>query len=553
MSVAPADTSATSSAVDLVIPSLGRDSLRRLLDALAPQLPQLGGGRLIVVDDRRDPAPPLRLPETATVVRAARRGPAAARNLGARAGRAEWIAFLDDDVVPDRDWGERLAADIAAAPAGVGASQGRLRVPLPAGRRPTDWERNVAGLAQARWITADMAVRRQAFAAVGGFDERFARAYREDTDLALRLLAAGWRIVRGERSCEHPVGEAGFWVSVGRQRGNADDVLMRALHGPHWRRWGGAPRGRLRRHLLTTLILGGAAAAALAGHRRTAAAGAAAWLGASAELAAARLLPGPRELDELARMAATSAVLPLAASAWWAAGVARLPVQLARGGPRPSATEAPGAADGATPPAPRRRERLEAVLLDRDGTIVVDVPYNGDPAKVVPVPGAKRALARLREAGLPLAVVSNQSGIARGLLAPEQVRSVNARAEELLGPVDAWLFCPHGPGEGCECRKPRPGLIFEAAAWLGVRPERCAVIGDIAADVQAAQAAGAAAVLVPTDRTEPEDVRRAPLVAPDLEAAVDLILPRDTATAPSPPGSAVSSSPIAALSNSGAV
>ncbi|MGD9735554.1 MAG: HAD-IIIA family hydrolase [Solirubrobacterales bacterium] len=516
--------SASPPAVDVVVPTLGRDSLQRLLAALAPQLPQLGGGRLIVADDRRDPSPPLALPQSATVVRAGRRGPAAARNLGARAGHAEWISFLDDDVVPDRDWAERLVADLASIPAAVGASQGRLRVPLPAGRRPTDWERNVAGLERARWITADMAVRRQAFAAVGGFDERFAAAYREDTDLALRLLGAGWRIARGGRGSEHPVGEAGFWVSVGRQRGNADDVLMRALHGPHWRLWGGAPRGRLRRHLLTTSLLAGAAAAALAGRRRTTAACAAGWLAASVELAAARLLPGPRDRDELARMAATSTVLPLAASAWWAAGAVRLPVRLLRGGPRPPAAEDPGAADGATRSAPRHRERLEAVLLDRDGTIVIDVPYNGDPAKVVPVPGAKRALARLREAGLPLAVVSNQSGVARGLLAPTQVRAVNSRAEELLGPIDAWLFCPHGPGEGCECRKPEPGLVIEAAAALGVRPERCALIGDIAADVQAAQAAGALAVLVPTERTEAEDVRRAPLLAPDLDSAVDLLL-----------------------------
>jgi histidinol-phosphate phosphatase family protein len=220
-------------------------------------------------------------------------------------------------------------------------------------------------------------------------------------------------------------------------------------------------------------------------------------------------------------MAATSAVLPLAASAWWTAGVARLPARLARGGPRSLAADPLGQP---TEPVPPRPERPEAVLLDRDGTIVIDVPYNGDPAKVVPMPGAKRALARLRAAGLPLAVVSNQSGIARGLLDPAQVRAVNARAEQLLGPIDAWLFCPHGPAEGCECRKPAPGLVLAAAAQLGVRPERCAVVGDIAADVQAAQAAGAAAVLVPTERTQAEDVRRAPHVAPDLEAAVDQLL-----------------------------
>jgi histidinol-phosphate phosphatase family protein len=527
-------TAPTRPSVDVVVPTMGRDSLRCLLDALAPQLTALDGG-LIVVDDRRDPSPPLLLPEPARVVRGRRRGPAAARNAGAAAGRTEWVAFLDDDVVPDPDWAERLAADLASLPGAVGASQGRLRVPLPAGRRPTDWERNVAALEGALWITADMAVRRRALAAVGGFDERFAAAYREDTDLALRLLGRGWRIARGERAGEHPVSPDGFWVSVARQRGNADDVLMRALHGPDWRRWGGAPGGRLRRHLITTSFLGGAVTAAATGHRRVAVACAAAWLGASAELAAARLLPGPRGRVELARMTATSAVLPLAASAWWTAGVARLPARLARGGPRPLAADPLG--DPAEP-LPPRAERPEAVLLDRDGTLVVDVPYNGDPAKVVRMPGAKRALARLRAAGLPLAVVSNQSGIARGLLDAAQVRAVNARAEQLLGPIDAWLFCPHGPEEGCECRKPAPGLVLAAAAQLGVRPERCAVIGDVAADVQAAQAAGAAAVLVPTERTEAEDIRRAPCVAPTLEAAVDTLLEGQKIGTPrnSPPG-----------------
>jgi histidinol-phosphate phosphatase family protein len=479
--------------VDVVIPTVGRPSLRRLRQALAPQLEALDGGRMIVVEDRDGD------------------GPAAARNRGWRQSEADWIAFLDDDVVPAPGWARSLQADLEGLSETTAASQGRLSVPLPAGRRPTDWERDVAGLAGARWITADLAVRRVALESSGGFDERFRRAYREDTDFALRLLRGGWQIVPGERRCTHPVPPAGFWVSVARQRGNADDVLMRALHGRHWRRWGGAPRGRLRRHLATSGLLAGAAAAAATGRPRLARGLGAGWLAATAELGAARIAPGPRDVREVARMLATSAALPLAASAWWAAGVVRLPRQLASGGPSPAAP---------TPAVPSP----DAVLLDRDGTLLIDVPYNGDPEKVVPVPGARRALARLREAGLPLAVVSNQSGIARGLIEPGQVEAVNRRADRLLGPIDEWLFCPHGPGDGCDCRKPRPGLIAAAAERLGVRPERCLVIGDIAADVQAAQAAGAAAILVPTPRTQREDVRRAPRVAPTIEAAVAAVL-----------------------------
>jgi histidinol-phosphate phosphatase family protein len=165
-----------------------------------------------------------------------------------------------------------------------------------------------------------------------------------------------------------------------------------------------------------------------------------------------------------------------------------------------------------------------AVLLDRDGTLLVDVPYNGDPERVTPMPGAAEALARLRRAGVPTALVSNQSGIGRGLLDRAQVDAVNRRMEELLGPVGPMAICPHGPDDDCACRKPRPGLVLEAAAALGVAPERCAVVGDIGADVEAAAAAGARGVLVPTPRTRLEEVQAAPEVADDLPAAVDLLL-----------------------------
>ena len=165
-----------------------------------------------------------------------------------------------------------------------------------------------------------------------------------------------------------------------------------------------------------------------------------------------------------------------------------------------------------------------AVLLDRDGTLVHDVPYNADPARVVPVPGAAGALARLRAAGVPLALVSNQSGVARGLLTLDQVEAVNRRVEELLGPMGPWLVCPHGPDDGCPCRKPAPGLVLAAAAALGVDPADCVVIGDIGSDVDAARAAGARAILVPTEATLPEEVAAAPEVAETLEAAVDLLI-----------------------------
>jgi histidinol-phosphate phosphatase family protein len=177
-------------------------------------------------------------------------------------------------------------------------------------------------------------------------------------------------------------------------------------------------------------------------------------------------------------------------------------------------------------------QRPDAILFDRDGTLIVDVPYSGDPAVVRRMPGARKALSMVRSSGLALAVISNQSGIARGLIDEEQVNAVNARAEELLAPIDAWLYCPHGPDDGCDCRKPRPGLVLRAATLLGVSPERCAVIGDIGADVEAAQAAGARSVLVPTRHTRAHEIARAPETAPDLATAVGRLIALGTARCP---------------------
>ena len=208
----------------------------------------------------------------------------------------------------------------------------------------------------------------------------------------------------------------------------------------------------------------------------------------------------------------TSALLPAAATAHWLAGLFRYRHLLA-GPPSPLPREA-----GGIP---------EAVLLDRDGTLVVDIPYNGDPERVIALDGARGALDRLRDAGISLGVISNQSGVARGLLTAGQVEAVNERVEELLGPLGAWAYCPHGPDENCSCRKPAPGLVKRAAAQLGADPSRCVVIGDIGSDVEAARAAGARGILVPTPRTCQEEIDSAPEVATDLGAAVDLLLGED--------------------------
>ncbi|MFD0371206.1 glycosyltransferase family 2 protein [Streptomyces sp. NPDC127114] len=324
-----ADGRTTAPRYAVVVPTTGRPSLQRCLTALA----RSGGprpARVVVVHDRpgRDgTVPPLEVPEelreVTVVVPGRARGPAAARNAGARlAGDVSWIVFLDDDVVPSARWGEDLARDLARAPVGTAAVAARIEVPLPVDRRPTDGERNTAALATAHWITADMAVRPEALAAVGGFDERFRRAFREDADLALRLLDAGWALDQGTRRTAHPARQGGRWLSVRQQAGNSDDVLMRRLHGPDWRVRAAAPRGRLPRHRAVTAAGAAALVCALAGRRRAAAVCGACWCAGTAEFALARILPGPRTRTEVLDMILTSAAIPPAATWHWLRGLA---------------------------------------------------------------------------------------------------------------------------------------------------------------------------------------------------------------------------------------
>ncbi|PZG17422.1 glycosyltransferase family 2 protein [Nonomuraea aridisoli] len=299
--------------ITVVIPTVGRPSLRDTVAAVGSGVP------VIVVDDRRAGAP-LELPAHVRVVRSGGRGPAAARNAGWRAAATPWVVFLDDDVVPRPGWAEAVWKDLVDLPDDVAGSQGRITVPLPEDRRPTDAERHTAGLVDAAWVTADMAYRRAVLEAVGGFDERFPRAYREDSDLALRVRRAGHRLVRGDRVTEHPVRADGFWASVRFQRGNADDALMRRLHGPDWRAAIGSGRGRLRMHAVTTAagltaaLLTGAAVVRRRGWAAPALAGVV-WGALTAEFAWRRVAPGPRTPDEVLRMALTSVVIPPVACA----------------------------------------------------------------------------------------------------------------------------------------------------------------------------------------------------------------------------------------------
>ncbi|MGW3071432.1 HAD-IIIA family hydrolase [Kitasatospora sp. NPDC001132] len=137
------------------------------------------------------------------------------------------------------------------------------------------------------------------------------------------------------------------------------------------------------------------------------------------------------------------------------------------------------------------------MLFGRDGTLLRDVSCNGDPATVHPTAGIRAALTALRTAGFAVGALSNQPAVARGLLGRGQVEAVQARTELLLGPVDVWAVCPHGPHDGCACHMPAPGLVTAACRALGLPPGRVTVIGCADSVIAAALAAGAHAIRVP--------------------------------------------------------
>ena len=301
--------------VSIVVPTVGRPSLEKLLERLRPQV----AGAPVPVEL-------LVVPDTG------RRGPAATRNVGWRGARYPWVAFLDDDVLPPADWLDRLLADLDQ-PADVGGVQGRLHVPVPG--RCGDWAATTAALERASWATADMAYRRAALEGVGGFDERFPRAYREDADLAYRVRRAGWRLVVGTRRTTHPVRPESPWISLRTQRGNADDALLRRLHGPAWHRLLDAPAGRRHRHALVVAT----GAAALAGRaltwgrsdklrgcraliscRQAARVAGAAWLAGTVEFAVARLRAAPGARDQVVPLLLTSVLIPPLAIGHWLTG-----------------------------------------------------------------------------------------------------------------------------------------------------------------------------------------------------------------------------------------
>ena len=178
--------------------------------------------------------------------------------------------------------------------------------------------------------------------------------------------------------------------------------------------------------------------------------------------------------------------------------------------------------------APNQARYRRFVVLDRDGTILEEREYLSDPEEAKLIPGVGAALRDLRKMGFGLVVITNQSGIGRGFFDHAQLARVHERLQELLDRegvhLDGLYVCPHTPDDGCNCRKPKIGLLQKAAEELDFKPENCIVIGDKASDIEMGRAAGALTFLVKTGYGRRfERAAAADFVLDDLAAAAEFL------------------------------
>jgi len=307
--------------VTVVVPTYRRpELLGRCLAALAAQDLAAADYEVMVADDAASEATRQQVeafagqawPHFYYVPFTGRHGPAAARNAGARLARGAILAFTDDDCVPERNW---LSAGLGAFeenPQAVAAT-GRVIVPLP--ETPTDYERDAAGLERAEFVTANCFCRRDVFEAVGGFDERFSAAWREDSDLHFALLKFGGEVVRAAKAVVvHPVRPAPWGVSLRQQRKSLFDALLYKKHPALYRQ-------RIRPgppcdYYAIVGALGIASGAALAGRPVWALAAAGAWALLTARFCARRLRGTSWAPRHLAEMVVTSGLIPPLSVFW---------------------------------------------------------------------------------------------------------------------------------------------------------------------------------------------------------------------------------------------
>lgn len=314
--------------VSVVVPTCRRPNLlERCLSALVTQSFPHAASEIIIVDDAPDAATRAVVERAAAGARPVRylatsgkRGPAAARNIGWRAAAGGLIAFTDDDCIPDRDW---LLHGVRTCGTDVTGVQGRVVVPRPA--VPTDYERTIAWLEDAEFVTANCFCRREALERLGGFDERFTAAWREDSDLYFSLLERGARLVYQPGAVVvHPVRVARWGVSIREQRKTMFNALLFKKHPdlyrktiqsrPPWRYYAA----------VTALVV--ALGSALAGSLPFALA-AGAWLGITGTFCRDRLRDTRRSPGHVLEMAVTSAVIPPVSLFWRLYGAVRYRVR----------------------------------------------------------------------------------------------------------------------------------------------------------------------------------------------------------------------------------
>ena len=321
-------TPTASPAVSVVVPTYKRpDLLERCLAALLVQTLAADEYEIIVCDDGPSnaarsvvenamvSAPPglriryLEITET--------QGPAGARNRGWQHAAAPIIAFTDDDTVPDPAW---LENGVSAMSPEVDAVTGRIEMPLPP--RPTDIEVDAAGLTRAEFVTANCIIRREALQAVGGFDERFSIAWREDSDLHFNLLESGRQIRHApDALVVHPLRETRFAAAIGMQKKVMFDVLLYLKHPKLYRE-------RIRPnppwfYLFVCFSLLLAVLALVLGNRPLASAAMLAWATATLWFFARRLQQSSWTLRNVVELLITSVFIPPLSIYWRLVGVSR--------------------------------------------------------------------------------------------------------------------------------------------------------------------------------------------------------------------------------------
>ena len=321
--------------VSVVVPTCNRiHLLGRCVDALLDQTLPPGAYEIIIVDD----APGYQTRQLATMWSAGAaarglsmryvpnhgvRGPAAARNLGWRLARGAIVAFTDDDTIPMPSW---LSEAMTVITDRTDAVSGRIEIPLPT--RPTDYQRDASRLESSEFAVANCFIRRSVLSTLGGFDERFCRPWREDSDLYFRLLDISATIVRAPRAVViHPVRPVPWGISLLQAREIAFDALLYKKHPQRYRQKIRATPRWDYYAIVAALVL--ALAGAFAGSPVAAATGAAIWLGMTLWLCARRLRGTSHSPSHVAEMILTSALIPPLAVFWRMSGAIRFRVRFA--------------------------------------------------------------------------------------------------------------------------------------------------------------------------------------------------------------------------------